>query len=56
LNLDADEVEDAQWFTAAQIRSFGEWGDSDAPLQVPRRDSIARFLIDSWVAEQVNNG
>ena len=52
LQLDPDEVEDAQWFTAAQIRQFGEWGDRNAALKVPRRDSIARFLIDTWVAEQ----
>ncbi len=56
LQLDADEVEDARWFTAAEIATFGEWGDRDAPLQVPRRDSIARFLIDTWVAEQRHDG
>ncbi len=50
LHLDTEEVEDARWFTAREIASFGEWGDDSAPLRVPRRDSIARYLIDSWVA------
>lgn len=52
LRLDPEEVEDARWFSAEEIAGFGEWGDRSAPLKVPRRDSIARFLIDSWVAEQ----
>lgn len=55
LNLDTEEVEDARWFTAVEIAKFGEWGDHHAPLQVPRRDSIARFLIDTWVAEQIDH-
>jgi NAD+ diphosphatase len=52
LQLDAEEVEDARWFSAAEIETFGEWGDSGASLKVPRRDSIARYLVDTWVAEQ----
>jgi len=55
LHLDTDEVEDARWFSAAEIENFGEWGDNDAPLRVPRRDSIARFLIDTWVAKQASD-
>jgi NAD+ diphosphatase len=50
--LDSDELEDAQWFTAAEISAFGEWDDDSATFRRPRRDSIARVLLDEWVAEQ----
>jgi len=51
--VDADELEDARWFTAAEVSQFGEWGDETATFRVPRRDSIARYLLDSWIAEQL---
>ena len=51
--LDADELEDARWFTAAQISEFGEWEDDTATFRVPRRDSIARYLLDRWTGEQL---
>ena len=51
--LDADELDDARWFTAAQVSQFGEWEDDTATFRVPRRDSIARYLLDRWVAEQI---
>lgn len=46
-----DELEDARWFSADQLRDAGTWGD-EAELCLPRHDSIARFLIESWLAEQ----
>jgi NAD+ diphosphatase len=49
--LDADELEDARWFTAAQVAAFGEWDDDSASFRRPRKDSIARYLLDQWVAE-----
>jgi NAD+ diphosphatase len=49
--LDGDELEDAQWFTAAEVATFGEWDDESASYRLPRRDSIARVLLDAWVAE-----
>ena len=51
--LDPDELEDARWFTAAQVSQFGEWEDDTATFRVPRRDSIARYLLDQWIAEQL---
>ncbi len=30
---------------------FGDWGDPGARLQLPRRDSIARLLVNAWLAE-----
>ena len=50
--LDTDELEDAAWFTAAQVAEFGEWEDDTAVLRRPRRDSIARALLDRWIEEQ----
>lgn len=49
--VDDDELEDAQWFTVDQVRNFGEWGDVAAERSIPRRDSIARYLIESWISE-----
>ena len=48
ITLDENELADARWFTAAELRAFGEWGDPDVALRIPRRDSIARFLVDTW--------
>jgi len=50
--LDTDELEDARWFTVAEVSRFGEWEDDSASLRRPRKDSIARYLLDQWVAEQ----
>jgi NAD+ diphosphatase len=49
IRLDDEELDEAGWFTADQVRTFGEWADEDAPRRLPRRDSIARMLIDTWV-------
>jgi len=53
ITVDADELEDAQWFTAAEVAAFGEWTDDSATFRRPRKDSIARALLDRWVAETV---
>jgi NAD+ diphosphatase len=52
VSVDTDELEDAQWFTAAEVAAFGEWDDETAQFRRPRRDSIARVLLDAWVEEQ----
>ena len=49
LTIDDNELEEAQWFTAEEVSRFGEWGDDSAAFRLPRRDSIARFLLDSWL-------
>ncbi len=50
ITIDEQELDDARWFTAREIRGFGEWGDEEARLRLPRKDSIARTLIETWVA------
>ena len=52
LNPDPAELSDARWFTAAQLREAGDWGDSSAAIQLPRPESIARFLVNQWLASQ----
>ena len=49
--VDRKELKDARWFTVEEVRGFGEWGDESVPYSLPRKDSIARFLVDSWVSE-----
>ena len=49
IDTDADEIEEAYWFSAKELCQFGEWGDGGENNCLPRRDSIARFLIDSWI-------
>jgi hypothetical protein len=31
------------------VRAFGEAEDVDATYRLPRRDSIARFLVERWL-------
>ncbi|TVQ36807.1 MAG: NAD(+) diphosphatase [Wenzhouxiangella sp.] len=45
------ELEDARWFSVDELDQAGEWGEA-ASLCLPRRDSIARFLIDHWRREK----
>jgi NAD+ diphosphatase len=49
--IDTDELEDARWFTADEVAAFGEWGDDSAAFRRPRRDAIARVLLDQWIQE-----
>ncbi len=49
--VDGVEIEEAYWFEAGQLVEFGEWGDGGDNFSLPRRDSIARYLVDSWVRE-----
>ncbi len=50
--LDQQELANAGWFNADELSHFGEWTDDSEGLKLPRKDSIARYLIDSWVAKQ----
>ena len=50
ITCDPVELADAQWFTREQMLSFGSWGDDTPGYKLPRKDSIARFLIDRWMS------
>ena len=44
LRLDPDEIEEARWFTRAELRA------GDGPRALPPPVSIARYILDRWVA------
>lgn len=52
ITIDPDELDEACWFTAAELDAFGDWTDQSAERCLPRPDSIARSLVESWRAEQ----
>jgi len=47
IRRDGKELADARWFTRAELKALPE-GD----LRLSRPDSIARFLIEEWLAEE----
>lgn len=49
INIDGIEIAEAHWFSPQQLKTFGEWGDGGEGYCLPRRDSIARYLIESWI-------
>jgi len=51
IKVDGVEIAEAHWFTPDQLKTFGEWGDGGEGYCLPRRDSIARYLIESWMNE-----
>jgi len=51
ITLDAEELDEARWFSAAEVREFGDFNDGGARYRLPRRDSIASFLVHSWLEE-----
>ena len=46
LRLDPEEIEDALWLERAALREAER-----RPVRLPNTDSIARFLIEEWLAE-----
>ena len=51
IKIDGVEIAEAHWFRPDQLKTFGEWGDGGENYCLPRRDSIARFLIESWIKD-----
>ena len=51
--VDGVEIEEAYWFDARQLTNFGEWGDGGDYFCLPRRDSIARYLVNTWMHENL---
>ncbi len=51
ISIDTVELADAQWFTRSQLKGFDNWGDEGNNFKLPRKDSIARFLIERWIRE-----
>ena len=53
ISIDNEELADARWFSPEEVARFGEWGadiPNDMP-RLPRRDSIARWLVETWLKD-----
>jgi NAD+ diphosphatase len=48
IQVDKDELDDAQWFSREELAQFGNWHEKGEHLKLPRADSISRYLIDYW--------
>ncbi|MDX6751380.1 NAD(+) diphosphatase [Geminicoccaceae bacterium 1502E] len=46
IRIDPEEIEDARWFSRAALAD-----PARRPVRLPAEDSIARFLIEEWLAE-----
>jgi NAD+ diphosphatase len=46
IDIGEDELEDARWFTKTQVANI-----EDLNIRLPRKDSIAYWLIAEWLAE-----
>ncbi len=46
IRIDPEEIDDARWFTRAELLD-----EEHRPVRLPGPDSIARFLIEEWLAE-----
>ena len=51
LRIDPVELVDAGWFTKEQLID-----PTRRPIKLPNRDSIARHLIEDWLAEGLDDG
>jgi NAD+ diphosphatase len=49
LKIDTTELDDARWFTRADVAAAID-GDPDAPFQAPPKAAIARTLLERWLA------
>ena len=48
IQVDKDELDDARWFSRAELNEFGQWHEQGSHLKLTRQDSISRFLVEHW--------
>ena len=48
MNIDYNEIEDAHWFSIEELKSLNHPSIKDG-FKLPRVDSIARRLVDTWI-------
>ena len=48
MTIDYDEIEDAQWFSINELKSL-QHTSIKGGFKLPRVDSIARRLVDTWI-------
>jgi NAD+ diphosphatase len=46
LKIDREEIEEADWYTRDQLLASPE----DESFRLPRKDSIARRLVEDWLS------
>ncbi|MCA1778249.1 MAG: NAD(+) diphosphatase, partial [Xanthomonadaceae bacterium] len=51
IRLHDQELEDARWFSADELLAMKARGE-DETFCLPRKDSIARFLIETWLQDK----
>ncbi|ATD06096.1 NAD+ diphosphatase [Pseudoalteromonas piscicida] len=49
--VEQDELEQAKWFSRAELNTFSEWGDTKPGYKLTREDSISRYLVEYWRAQ-----
>ncbi len=50
--FDPDELQDCRWFSRDEVLGMKEWTEAEGEEnRLPRKDSIARWLIQSWIDE-----
>ncbi|WP_207458020.1 NAD(+) diphosphatase [Azospirillum sp. SYSU D00513] len=52
IRVDENELESARWFTRDFLRDVTSRGTNGEEFRLPRQDSIARRLLDEWIAEE----
>ena len=50
LTIDHDELDDARWFTRAEVAA-ALGGKADAPFLAPPSFAIARTLLEHWIGD-----
>ncbi|WP_448550473.1 NAD(+) diphosphatase [Thalassotalea fusca] len=57
--IDEQELSSADWFTADEVKLMKDWhGEMDSECdgwKIPRKESIARYLIEYWLASVQSN-
>lgn len=48
IQIDTRELADARWFHRSDLHHMGEVEDGASGWKLPRRDSISRWLIETW--------
>ena len=51
LTVQDDEIAEARWFTPNEVQGFEEYPGNGAAPVLPRRDSIARYLLEDWLTD-----
>lgn len=50
ISVEQDELQDAKWFSRAELNTFAQWGDDTPGYKLTRPDSISRYLVEYWRA------